>query len=109
MTVASHVKSNAIVYAKGLCTLAVGAGQMSRIDAARFGAAKAEECGHSLKDAVMGSDAFFPFGDCVDLAAGLGITAIVQPGGSVRDQESKDAANKHGIAMYFTGERHFRH
>lgn len=109
MTIASHVKSNAIVYAKNLQTIAVGAGQMSRIDSARFAAQKAKESGKDLQGAVMGSDAFFPFKDCVDLAADLGIAAIVQPGGSMRDQESIDAVNERSLAMYFTGERHFRH
>jgi phosphoribosylaminoimidazolecarboxamide formyltransferase/IMP cyclohydrolase len=109
MTIASHVKSNAIVYAKDLQTVAVGAGQMSRIDSAAFAAQKAKENGKDLHGAVMGSDAFFPFRDCVDIAAELGIAAIVQPGGSVRDEESIAAADQHGIVMLFTGERHFRH
>ena len=82
---------------------------MSRIDAAKFGAEKAKEQGHSLKGAVMASDAFFPFSDTVEFAHELGIKAIVQPGGSKRDQDSIDAANKSGIAMIFTGCRHFKH
>ena len=109
MTVAKHVKSNAIVYARDQQVLSVGAGQMSRIDAATFAAQKAHDEGRDLTGAVMASDAFFPFRDSVDLAARLGICAIVQPGGSVRDQESIDACNEHGIAMVFTGKRHFKH
>lgn len=108
-TIAKHVKSNAIVYAKDMQTITVGAGQMSRIDAATFAARKAEEDGKSLRGAVMASDAFFPFRDTVDMAARLGIAAIVQPGGSVKDQESIDACREHGISMVFTGIRHFKH
>ena len=107
--VCKHVKSNAIVYAKNGQTLAVGAGQMSRIDSAQFAAQKAKEFGHTLLGAVMASDAFFPFRDNVDTAAALGIRAIVQPGGSVRDEECIAAANEHGIAMVFSGIRHFKH
>ncbi len=107
--VCKHVKSNAIVYARGGQTLAVGAGQMSRIDSARFAAEKAKEFGHSLEGAVMASDAFFPFRDNVDTAAALGIKAIVQPGGSVRDEENIQAADEHKIAMVFSGIRHFKH
>lgn len=107
--VASHVKSNTIVYAKNGMTITVGAGQMSRIDAAEFAASKAKEEGKSLEGAVLASDAFFPFRDTVDLAAKFGIGAIVQPGGSIRDDESIEACNEHGITMLFTGERHFRH
>ena len=109
MTVAKHVKSNAIVFTNNLTTLAVGAGQMSRIDALQFASQKAEEFGHSLKGAVMASDAFFPFRDCVDFAAKLGIKAIIQPGGSKRDSESIAACDEHGIAMAVTGVRHFKH
>ena len=109
MVAAKHVKSNAIIYLKDGKTIGVGAGQMSRIDAAKFGAEKAKEQGHSLKGAVMASDAFFPFSDTVEFAHELGIKAIVQPGGSKRDQDSIDAANKNGIAMIFTGCRHFKH
>jgi phosphoribosylaminoimidazolecarboxamide formyltransferase/IMP cyclohydrolase len=109
MVAAKHVKSNAIIYVKDGKTIGVGAGQMSRIDAAKFGAEKAKEQGHSLKGAVMASDAFFPFSDTVEFAHELGITAIVQPGGSKRDQDSIDAANKNGITMIFTGCRHFKH
>lgn len=107
--VASHVKSNTIVYAINGHTISVGAGQMSRIDAAEFAAEKAIKDGKSLKGAVLASDAFFPFRDCVDLAAKYGIAAIVQPGGSIKDAESIEAANEHNISMLMTGERHFRH
>ncbi|RYZ53386.1 MAG: bifunctional phosphoribosylaminoimidazolecarboxamide formyltransferase/IMP cyclohydrolase, partial [Proteobacteria bacterium] len=107
--VCKHVKSNAIVYAKDGQTIAVGAGQMSRIDSAQFAAQKAAEFGKSLKGAVMASDAFFPFRDSVDTAAKLGIASIVQPGGSMRDDESIAAANEHGIAMVFSQIRHFKH
>lgn len=109
MTVVKHVKSNAIVFARDLVTIAVGAGQMSRIDSVRFAAEKAQRDGKSLKGAVMASDAFFPFRDCVDFAASVGVTAIVQPGGSMRDKESIEAANALHLAMAFTGVRHFRH
>jgi phosphoribosylaminoimidazolecarboxamide formyltransferase/IMP cyclohydrolase len=104
--VVKHVKSNAIVLARGTKVVGVGAGQMSRIDSANHAGKKA---GARCQGAVMASDAFFPFRDCVDLAADLGVTAIIQPGGSVRDEESIEAANEHGIAMVFTGFRHFRH
>ncbi len=104
--VVKHVKSNAIVYVRGGQTVGVGAGQMSRVDAARIGASKAVL---SLENTVASSDAFFPFADGVDEIAGHGVTAIIQPGGSKRDQEVIDAANKHGLAMVLTGIRHFRH
>jgi phosphoribosylaminoimidazolecarboxamide formyltransferase/IMP cyclohydrolase len=104
--VAKHVKSNAIVLAKGRMIVGVGAGQMSRIDSTHMAVRKANG---REKGSVLASDAFFPFRDNVDMAAASGITAIVQPGGSVKDQESIDAANEHGIAMIFTGVRHFRH
>lgn len=100
------VKSNAIVYATATATLGIGAGQMSRVDSARFGAQKSRK---PLAGAFMASDAFFPFRDCVDIAAQHGIRAIVQPGGSVRDPEVIQAANEHRIALVFTGMRHFRH
>ena len=109
MTVCKHVKSNAILLASGLKTIGVGAGQMSRVDSARFAIDKARELGHIVKGSVMASDAFFPFRDSVDLAARAGIAAIVQPGGSMRDKESIEAANEHGIVMMMTGIRHFRH
>ena len=107
--VAWFVKSNAIVYAKNQQTVGVGAGQMSRVISAKIAAMKAEEEGLSVPGSVMASDAFFPFRDSIDAAAEAGITAVVQPGGSMRDQEVVDAANEHGIAMVFTGTRHFRH
>lgn len=109
MTVCKHVKSNAIVLSSGLRTIGVGAGQMSRIDSARFAIEKAREMAHEVPGAVLASDAFFPFRDTVDLAAKAGVRAIVQPGGSLRDQESVDAANEHGLVMMMTGIRHFRH
>jgi phosphoribosylaminoimidazolecarboxamide formyltransferase/IMP cyclohydrolase len=109
MRLCKHVKSNAIVYVKDLVTVAVGAGQMSRIDSATFAAEKAKEFGRTVQGSVMASDAFFPFRDTVDLAAKLGVSAIIQPGGSMRDEESIQAANEHKIAMVFTGVRHFKH
>jgi len=104
--VCKHVKSNAIVYAKNGQTVGVGAGQMSRVDAARFGAQKAVL---PLKDSVAASDAFFPFADGLEAIAATGATAVIQPGGSVRDQDVIDAADRLGIAMVFTGMRHFKH
>ncbi len=103
------VKSNAIVYTDRQRTLGVGAGQMSRIDAARLGIEKARGAGHDLAGSCLGSDAFFPFRDVVDLAAQAGVKAIIQPGGSVRDEESIAAADEHGLVMVFTATRHFRH
>jgi len=111
-TVAKHVKSNAIVFAKDGATVGIGAGQMSRIDSARLAALKASKIEvkpQSLKGSVMASDAFFPFPDVVEAAAKAGATAIIQPGGSKNDQASIDAADKAGLAMVFTGIRHFRH
>ena len=107
--VAKYVKSNAIVYAKDGRTIGVGAGQMSRVNSARIAAIKAEHAGLSPVGAVMASDAFFPFRDGIDNAAAVGIKAIIQPGGSMRDEETIAAADEHGIAMVFTGMRHFRH
>jgi phosphoribosylaminoimidazolecarboxamide formyltransferase/IMP cyclohydrolase len=104
--VCKHVKSNAIVYAKDGQTIGVGAGQMSRVDAARFGAMKAVL---PLKGCVAASDAFFPFPDGLETVAQAGATAVIQPGGSVKDQEVINAADKLGMAMVFTGIRHFRH
>jgi phosphoribosylaminoimidazolecarboxamide formyltransferase/IMP cyclohydrolase len=104
--VCKHVKSNAIVFAAGGRTLGVGAGQMSRVDSTRIAISKARA---SLKGCVMASDAFFPFRDSVDEAAKAGAVAVIQPGGSVRDEESIAAADEHGMAMVVTGERHFRH
>lgn len=107
--VAKFVKSNAIVYAKNRQTVGVGAGQMSRVNSARIAAIKAEHAGLEVLGAVMASDAFFPFRDGIDNAAKAGITAVIQPGGSMRDQEVIAAADEAGIAMVFTGMRHFRH
>lgn len=107
--VAACVKSNAIVYAKNRRTLGVGAGQMSRIYSARIAAIKAEDVGLNIKGSVMASDAFFPFRDGIDAAADVGIAAVIQPGGSVRDDEVIAAADENDMAMVFTGERHFRH
>jgi phosphoribosylaminoimidazolecarboxamide formyltransferase/IMP cyclohydrolase len=107
--VARFVKSNAIVFCGGGRTLGVGAGQMSRIDSARIAAIKAETAGLSLQGSAVASDAFFPFRDGVDAIARSGAAAIIQPGGSVRDDEVIGAADEHGIAMVFTGYRHFRH
>jgi phosphoribosylaminoimidazolecarboxamide formyltransferase / IMP cyclohydrolase len=107
--VAKFVKSNAIVYAKDKRTIGVGAGQMSRVYSARIAGIKAADAGLIVPGSVMASDAFFPFRDGIDAAADAGIAAVIQPGGSMRDQEVIDAANEHGIAMVFTGVRHFRH
>ena len=107
--VAKFVKSNAIVYAKNRQTVGVGAGQMSRVNSARIAAIKAEHAGLAVEGAVMASDAFFPFRDGIDNAAANGIKAIIQPGGSIRDEEVIAAADEAGIAMVFTGMRHFRH
>jgi phosphoribosylaminoimidazolecarboxamide formyltransferase/IMP cyclohydrolase len=103
------VKSNAIVLARGGRTIGIGAGQMSRVDAAFMAVHKARLSGHDTKGSVIGSDAFFPFRDGIDQAADAGVKAIVQPGGSVRDAEVIEAADAHGIAMAFTGKRQFRH
>ena len=108
-TVALYVKSNAIVYASAGRTLGIGAGQMSRVVSAKIAAMKAHDEDLDLRAAVMASDAFFPFRDGIDVAAGHGIRAVIQPGGSVRDQEVIDAANEHDMAMVLTGIRHFRH
>jgi phosphoribosylaminoimidazolecarboxamide formyltransferase/IMP cyclohydrolase len=107
--VAKFVKSNAIVYARGGRTIGIGAGQMSRVVSARIAAIKAADAGLQVKGAVMASDAFFPFRDGLDQAAEVGISAVIQPGGSMRDAEVIAAADEHGIAMVFTGMRHFRH
>ena len=108
-TVCKHVKSNAIVYAKDGATLGIGAGQMSRIYSAKIAAIKAADAKLSLKGSVLASDAFMPFPDVVEEAAKAGVTAIIQPGGSLKDKDSIDAADAAGIAMVFTGIRHFRH
>ena len=107
--VARMVKSNAIVYAAGGRTVGIGAGQMSRIDSARIGRWKAKDAGLPIKGAIMASDAFFPFRDGIDAAGEAGIAAVIQPGGSMRDEEVITAADEHGMAMVFTGTRHFRH
>ena len=107
--VAKYVKSNAIVYAKDLATVGIGAGQMSRVYSARIAGIKAADEGLVVPGSVMASDAFFPFRDGIDAAAEAGITAVIQPGGSVRDDEAITAANEAGMAMIFTGMRHFRH
>ncbi|MBE9527716.1 MAG: bifunctional phosphoribosylaminoimidazolecarboxamide formyltransferase/IMP cyclohydrolase [Proteobacteria bacterium] len=104
-----HVKSNAIILASGSRTVGIGAGQMSRIDSTQLAFMKAANAGLEVKGSVLASDAFFPFRDNVDLAAEKGVRAIIQPGGSIRDDEVIAAANEHGIAMLFTGIRHFRH
>jgi phosphoribosylaminoimidazolecarboxamide formyltransferase/IMP cyclohydrolase len=104
--VAKHVKSNAIVLATENATVGIGAGQMSRVDSARLARMKAN---FPTRGTVLASDAFFPFRDGVDAAAEAGVTAVIQPGGSVRDAEVIAAADEHGIAMMFTGVRHFRH
>jgi phosphoribosylaminoimidazolecarboxamide formyltransferase/IMP cyclohydrolase len=114
--VAKHVKSNTIIYAKDLATVGIGAGQMSRVDSARIAARKAEDAAKELglsvpmtKGSVVASDAFFPFADGLLVAIEAGATAVVQPGGSMRDNEVIEAADAHGIAMVFTGTRHFKH
>lgn len=107
--VAKFVKSNAIVYAKDQQTVGIGAGQMSRVVSSRIAGIKAADAGLTVPGAVMASDAFFPFRDGLDAAAEAGISAVIQPGGSMRDEEVIAAADEHGIAMVFTGMRHFRH
>jgi phosphoribosylaminoimidazolecarboxamide formyltransferase/IMP cyclohydrolase len=107
--VAMCVKSNAIVYARDLQTIGIGAGQMSRVVSAKIAGLKAEEAGLIVPGSVMASDAFFPFRDGIDAAAKAGIVAVIQPGGSMRDNEVIAAADEHGMAMVFTGRRHFRH
>jgi len=107
--VVKFVKSNAIVYCRDGRTVGVGAGQMSRVYSARIAAIKAADAGLEVRGSVMASDAFFPFRDGLDQAAEAGVSAVIQPGGSLRDPEVIDAANEHGIAMVFTGMRHFRH
>jgi phosphoribosylaminoimidazolecarboxamide formyltransferase/IMP cyclohydrolase len=107
--VAMYVKSNAIVYARDLQTVGIGAGQMSRVVSARIAGLKAAEAGLQVAGSVMASDAFFPFRDGIDAAAAAGIAAVIQPGGSMRDAEVIAAADEHGMSMVFTGRRHFRH
>ena len=107
--VAKYVKSNAIVYCRERMTIGIGAGQMSRVYSARIAGIKAQDVGLEVRGSVMASDAFFPFRDGLDQAAAAGVTAVIQPGGSMRDPEVIAAADEHGIAMVFTGMRHFRH
>ena len=107
--VVKHVKSNAIVYVRNNQLLGVGAGQMSRVDAVKLAGVKAKEAGHSLDNTVMASDAYFPFRDGIDEAAKAGIRAVIQPGGSIRDQEVIDAVKEYNMAMLLTGIRHFKH
>ncbi|MEW6652113.1 MAG: bifunctional phosphoribosylaminoimidazolecarboxamide formyltransferase/IMP cyclohydrolase, partial [Bacteroidota bacterium] len=108
-TVCKHTKSNAIVFVKDKKAIGVGAGQMSRVDSARLASEKAKQFGHDLHGAVAASDAFFPFADGLLQIAEQGITAVIQPGGSVRDEEIIKAANEKNIAMVFTGIRNFKH
>ena len=107
--VVKHVKSNAIVYARADRTLGIGAGQMSRVDSSRIAVWKAKEAGLSLKGSAVASDAFFPFPDGLVAAADAGASCVIQPGGSVRDEDVIAAANERSMAMIFTGIRHFRH
>merc|ERR1711916_131399 len=107
--VAKMVKSNAIVYAKDQRTIGVGAGQMSRVNSARIAVIKAEQAGLAVTGSCMASDAFFPFRDGIDNAAAAGVSCVIQPGGSIRDEEVIAAADEHNLAMVFTGMRHFRH
>jgi phosphoribosylaminoimidazolecarboxamide formyltransferase / IMP cyclohydrolase len=104
--VCKHVKSNAIVFARADRTIGIGAGQMSRVDSVKLATLKAVS---SLAGCIMASDAFFPFRDGIDAAAQAGITAVIQPGGSIRDQEIVQAVDEHNMAMVLTGMRHFRH
>ena len=107
--VVKHVKSNAIVFATHDRTLGIGAGQMSRVDSCRIAVWKAEQAGLSLKGSAVGSDAFFPFPDGLQVIAEAGATAVIQPGGAMRDADVIAAADEAGLAMVFTGMRHFRH
>ena len=107
--IAKYVKSNALVYTTENQTIGIGSGQVSRVDSARFGAEKAEEHGLSTNGTVAATDSFFPFRDGLDQAFLAGATAVIHPGGSIRDSEVIDAANEHDMAMVFTGMRHFRH
>jgi phosphoribosylaminoimidazolecarboxamide formyltransferase/IMP cyclohydrolase len=107
--IVKHVKSNTIVLAKNNQLLACGTGQTSRVDALTQSIHKAKSFGFDLKGAVMSSDAFFPFPDCVEIADNAGISAVIQPGGSIKDELSIDYCNEHNMAMVFTGNRHFKH
>jgi len=108
-TIVKHVKSNAIVYSTKDRTLGIGAGQMSRVDSSEVAVMKSQKSKLSLRGSVVASDAFFPFRDGVDAAAQAGATAVIQPGGSVKDEEVIAASNEHGMTMIFTGVRHFKH
>jgi phosphoribosylaminoimidazolecarboxamide formyltransferase/IMP cyclohydrolase len=107
--VAKYVKSNAIVFCANGMTLGVGAGQMSRVDSARIASIKAQNAGLTLAGSAVASDAFFPFRDGLDVVVAAGATCVIQPGGSMRDDEVVSAADEHNIAMVLTGVRHFRH
>ena len=107
--VGKHVKSNAIVLSTAEQVVGVGAGQMNRVDSARLAVMRAREVGLATEGSVCASDAFFPFRDGLDVVAAAGATAVIQPGGSLRDEDVVAAADEHGIAMVFTGLRHFRH
>ncbi len=107
--VVKHVKSNAIVLAKNQELYGVGAGQMSRVDSVQIATMKARQANRELNGLVLASDAFFPFRDGIDRAVAAGVTAIIQPGGSIRDEEVIEAANDHQVSMVFTGTRHFKH
>jgi phosphoribosylaminoimidazolecarboxamide formyltransferase/IMP cyclohydrolase len=108
-SVAKHVKSNAIVYARSDRTIGIGAGQMSRFDSSKIAVLKARDMGLDLTGTAVASDAFFTFADGLLEAVRAGATAVIQPGGSIRDEEVIAAANEHNIAMIFTGIRHFKH
>jgi phosphoribosylaminoimidazolecarboxamide formyltransferase/IMP cyclohydrolase len=107
--VAKYVKSNAIVFCGGGMTLGVGAGQMSRVDSARIASIKAQNAGLTLTGSAVASDAFFPFRDGLDVVVNAGASCVIQPGGSMRDDEVVAAADEHNVAMILTGTRHFRH
>ena len=107
--VSQYVKSNAIVFCKNKQTLGIGAGQMSRVDSTKIASHKAENAKIDLTQSVVASDAFFPFRDGIDVIARHGAKCIIQPGGSIKDEEVIDAANEHGIVMLFTNVRHFKH
>jgi phosphoribosylaminoimidazolecarboxamide formyltransferase/IMP cyclohydrolase len=109
MKVCKHVRSNAIVLGRELATVGIGAGQMSRVDSVRLAVDKAQAAGHPLEGAALASDAFFPFADGPQAAIEAGVRAIIQPGGSQRDHEVVEACDAAGVAMVFTGRRHFRH
>ena len=107
--VAALTKSNCVVYVKNSAVVAIGMGMTSRVDAARAAVAKARDMGLDLRGCALASEAFFPFRDSIDIASEAGVKAVIQPGGSIRDDEVVQAANEHGMAMYFTGVRHFLH